>query len=114
MAPFPRQGITGCRNNAVQMRMQRKVLPPSVQHRNGSGFTTVMCITEAVQRTAGSTEQDVAIKPSVPQINLVELMRYRENDVVVDFISFSTQRACLVPWHLGQWRCSALRNKLRN
>lgn len=54
-----------------------------MQHRNGSGFTTVMCITEAVQRTAGSTEQDVAIKPSVPQINLVELMRYRENDVVV-------------------------------
>src|SRR5690554_4461427 len=67
----------GCETGAVA------VLPPSVQHRNGSGFTTVMCITEAVQRTAGSTEQDVAIKPSVPQINLVELMRYRENDVVV-------------------------------
>src|SRR5690554_4042240 len=26
----------------------------------------------------------------------------------VDFISFSTQRDCLVPWHLGQWRSRQL------
>jgi hypothetical protein len=47
------------------------------------GFTTVMRVAKAVQCTAGGTEQDVAIKSSVPQINLVELMRYSENDVVV-------------------------------
>src|SRR5690606_32765542 len=81
MAPFPRQGITGCRNNAVQMRMQRKVLPPGMQHRNGSGLSTVMCITEAVQRPAGSSVRDVAIKPLYPSLR-IGLFKIRQ---IIDF-----------------------------
>jgi len=64
MTPFPRQGITGCRDNAVQMWMQRKVLPPSVQHRNGSGVTTVMRVTGLLQlhKAYGSGRLDRACK----------------------------------------------------
>jgi len=44
--PFSIKGISGSRNNAMDVWVQGKVLSPGVQHSHDPAFYSIMCVSE--------------------------------------------------------------------
>jgi hypothetical protein len=83
MLPFTFETVSCSRNNAMDMRMQGKVLPPRVEYGYCTGFHTIPGIPETVQGTPNGIEEQFIIHPGIPQAYIVQAMRNSEYNVVM-------------------------------
>src|SRR5690554_7222477 len=90
--PFTVEGITGSRNNAMNVRVQTQVLAPGVQYRYRTAFNTIMRVTEQAERMPYRSKQQVKIHPLVMQANGIQLVRNREYNVVMFYRQGATHQ----------------------
>ncbi len=81
--PFPIQGIPGSRDKAMDVGMQREVLPPGVQHGHSTGFSAKMCVAERAKGLPNGRKKQAIIDPLVMQANGVQVVRYGKHQVVM-------------------------------
>ena len=81
--PLTVQGIPGSGNQAMDVRVQRKVLPPGVKYGHGPGFSTKMRVAKRPEGLPNGRKKQVVIHPLAVQANGVQHMRHGKDQVVM-------------------------------